>query len=325
MHEKSSTMGRSRILLLLILLFSGPSLFAQDPHLTQYDASPVILNPARTGMLKDAEYRSIAQFRSQWGTVTNKPFTNTSLAFDMPLDERWGIGGYILNTDAPRIYNSFQFVVSGAYEIMDPSQKEHSLTVGLQAGLIYKKIKQRELVFDQQYSNGIFNQNLPSGEEFDQQSRTMPELNMGFAYKMTNAEKTFNPFAGLGVFHISSPDRSLLSSTKESRLPRRYMFHAGSKVHVHERVKLIPKVLIQRQENIMEYLGGLHGSYRFENEAKTKLLLGGGYRLEDAAYGMLGVDHKNLVFRMSYDVNTSGLKAYSRGNGAWEFSVAYLH
>lgn len=312
---------RSLLPLISLLITSG--VYAQDPHMTQYDASPLILNPAKTGMLDEVQYRSIAQFRSQWGTVTNKPFTSTSLAFDMPLDQRWGIGGYILNNDAPRVYNSFNFVISGAYEIMDPSQDEHSLSVGLQLGGIYKKTKQKELVFDQQYSNGVFNPNLPSGEDFDQQSRIMPEVNMGIGYEMDNENKTFNPYAGLAVFHITSPDESMLSTTQESRLPRRYLFHGGSRIHVHDRFRLKPKFLIARQENIMEYLGGLHASYEFQNEVSTELLLGGGYRLDDAAYAMVGVDHNELLFRMSYDFNTSGLKAYSRGNGGWEFSVVF--
>lgn len=291
--------------------------------MTQYDASPLVLNPAKTGMLDGSQYRSVAQFRSQWGTVTNKPFTSTSLAFDMPLDERWGIGAYILNNDAPRVYNSFNFVISGAYEIMDPSQDEHSLSVGLQLGTIYKKTKQKDLVFDQQYSNGVFNQNLPSGENLDQEDRILPELNMGFAYEMDDESKTFNPYAGLAVFHITSPDESLLPTTEESRLPRRYQFHGGSRIDVHERIELRPNLLIARQENLMEYLGGLHGSYEFQDEGRTEVLLGGGYRLDDAAYAMAGVELQEFIFRMSYDFNTSGLKSYSRGNGGWEFSVVY--
>jgi hypothetical protein len=37
----------------------------------------------------------------------------------------------------------------------------------------------------------------------------------------------------------------------------------------------------------------------------------------------VGLKHKNSAYRFSYDVNTSGLKAYSNSNGAFEFSIIY--
>lgn len=314
-----------RLIIILVSFGIAASASAQDPHMTQFDASPVILNPARTGMLEeDLQYRSAAQFRSQWGTVTNNSFTSTTLAFDMPMKKRWGVGGYLMNNDAPRVYNAFNFVLSGAYQIMDPGQDKHSLSTGLQLGLIYKKTKKKDLVFDRQYSNGVFNQNLPSGEDLEQQSRLMPEINFGIDYEMTEESKRVRPYGGFSLFHITTPNEALLANTEKSPLPRRYVLNGGGIVDVIEYGNLEPKFLVMRQGNIMEYLYGLHASYQFQNEHKTKLLGGTGYRIGDAAYFMLGVDHKDLQFRMNYDANTSTLERYSNGNGAWEFSVVFL-
>jgi len=50
---------------------------------------------------------------------------------------------------------------------------------------------------------------------------------------------------------------------------------------------------------------------------------GAAYRLNDAIVAQVGLKHKSAVYRFSYDVNTSPLKAYTNRNGAFEFTVMY--
>ena len=55
---------------------------AQDPHYTQYFASPLTLNPALTG-LTQCDLRLSANYRNQWSSVTSNPYTTAAISYDM--------------------------------------------------------------------------------------------------------------------------------------------------------------------------------------------------------------------------------------------------
>src|SRR3954469_25815536 len=51
-------------------LFCLSATQAQDIHFSQYNASPLLLNPATAGM-NEGDYRAYANFRTQWMTVAS--------------------------------------------------------------------------------------------------------------------------------------------------------------------------------------------------------------------------------------------------------------
>ena len=63
-----------------------------------------------------------------------------------------------------------------------------------------------------------------------------------------------------------------------------------------------------------EYM--LHGSM-------YSVLFGANYRVNDAVIAQVGLKHRGAMYRFSYDINTSPLKAYTNNNGAFEFSIIY--
>ncbi len=272
-------------------------------------------------MFSDATHRVGAQFRSQWSSVASDPYTTTTLAFDMPVKERWGIGGYILNDDLPRVLNVFSAAVTGAYQIMDPEQQDHWLSVGLRAGMIQKSIQQDELLFDRQYTEGHFDPNLAHGEDLTTERKFLPEVGVGVRYRMEQEEKMLNPYAGVAVYHITSPDESFTG--EKSRLPRRYVLHGGTRISITEDFSIDPGFRGMMQGEALEINGGMDLQYRFDEEKPVAAHLGGYYRFGDAFILMAGIDYEQLLFRMSYDLNTSPLSAYSQGRGAWEFSLVY--
>jgi type IX secretion system PorP/SprF family membrane protein len=189
-------------LFLALGLFIVTTLSGQDIHLSQYDASPIIQNPANTGVDKNMKYRIVNQYRNQWDAVAYKSFISTALAYDMPLKEKWGVGGYVLNDNSSRVFNSFNFTLSGSHDIAMGNQDKHHLLIGLQAGIIHKKMRTGNYSFDSQYSDGSFDTDLPSNEVFEKEVRLMPEVNMGFAYMNTDKSLRYNPYGGLSLSHI---------------------------------------------------------------------------------------------------------------------------
>ena len=56
---------------------------AQDPHFSQFFASPLTLNPAFTGKF-DGSWRLAANHRDQWPSIP-KAYVTTSASFDFPI------------------------------------------------------------------------------------------------------------------------------------------------------------------------------------------------------------------------------------------------
>jgi len=214
---------------------------AQDAQLSQYDAVPVIFNPANTGMLKYTDLRISALYRSQWSSLSTS-FNTFAASFDMAYGERFGVGGTFVNTDYANVISSTNFLVSGGYQISDPNNPKVVMSVGAQLGFIYKKVNTNELIFDRQYDGFNFDYSLPSYEQFDRVNRMMFDANMGFSYKSTDRTKKINPFGDLAVFHMTMPNESFIGEEK-SRLTIRWMGQAGARIELSRVFVIDPSVI----------------------------------------------------------------------------------
>lgn len=307
-----------KMLVLSVFIFiSGISSKAQDAHFSQYYASPIILNPAQTGVLTGSNIRVASQYRSQWGSLT-PTYTVMSLAGERKINKNYGIGAYLLNDDGVKAFNTFNFVISGSYVISSLSQNDMLLSVGLQSGIMYKYIKKKNLVFDSQYINGDFNVDLPSGEAFEKFSRVMPDVNLGINYESTKNEARFNPYSSFAIMHCTYPKESFLENGN-SRLPLRFIFIGGTKIKYNNDLNFDPKLLLMKQSNNYEINIGLNTNYNFNSD--VTLTGGVSYRMKDAAIVLLGCRYKNIIYRMSYDIVTSPLKTFTKGRGGFEFSI----
>ena len=88
---------KNKILFTLMCFLLMNVVAAQDPHFSQFYASPMTLNPALTGKI-DGNFRLAANYRNQWPTINNA-FTTATASFDMPIlagrlpeFDTWGIG-----------------------------------------------------------------------------------------------------------------------------------------------------------------------------------------------------------------------------------------
>src|SRR3954451_21884956 len=86
-----------KVSFLLVFLFILLKAKAQDPHFSQFFASPLTLNPALTGKF-DGDLRVTGNYRNQWPTI-NRAFTTTTVSADLPImrnsissNDTWGLG-----------------------------------------------------------------------------------------------------------------------------------------------------------------------------------------------------------------------------------------
>jgi type IX secretion system PorP/SprF family membrane protein len=308
--------------LLLMLILSLRSV-GQDFHLSMYDAAPLFLNPAMTGLV-DSKIRAHAQYRNQWNAVASKPFNTALASFDMPY-KKWGFGGQITEMRAGASnYNVLEVLGSVAYYIPFDKMKYHNLSLGLQGGFTQKRVDYQYLSFDSQWSGsngGSFERSLPSNEQFQGKAYFQESVNFGFLYYYGKQQARFNPFLGVSGFNLTTPKESFFGS--DNRLPRRFYFHAGSRVNVSEIFYFIPKILIYTQANIIQQTYAVDAGYFFKGE-KFYALAGYNFRVNDASIIYAGLRKDNYIIKLAYDFNFSTLSSVSKARGSYEISLTWL-
>ena len=322
-----------RIIFIATFLFGINSSNAQDPHLSLYDAAPLFLNPAMTGVF-EGDWRLHGQYRTQWKAVNFKPYQTGLISFDIA-KKKWGFGLQISNFRAGQgNYNALQGSVSSAYTTSLDKKKHHNLSFGLQAGVTQKSIEYQLLSYNNQYTTvdgGGFDQDFNSMEDFNGQSVILPVTNVGLLYFFAKQESRLNPFVGLSAFNLLEPKESLYGMN--NRLPMRFYAHVGTRVNVTELFYLIPKLLVMNQGKFWEQTYALDAGYYMKN---NDLYLLGGVVFRsvgdvtntfgsDAMVISLGAKLENIIAKIAYDVNVSRLSSFTSGKGGFEISVTYTH
>ncbi len=310
-----------------LLLF--PSLLsAQDIHWSQFQSSPLNLNPAITGFF-NGDYRFIGNHRSQWKSVT-KHYSSFSGSLDASLgglstERNRYSAGLLFNNDkaGDGALGLTQFALSGSLIRTLDKNSVHFLSVGFQAGFVSRSINYSDLNFDEQYDGDVYDPNQPNSENFNNSKHSYPDISLGIAWLMQTEEK-FKLGAGFSVQHINRPDDSFFSNP--AKLFPRIQADIKTDFPVASRFDLVPSVLFMNQGSFNEFTGGTSVRYRIsELPGRTyAFYLGGWFRQSDALIASAGIDYNNLNVGVSYDFNTSDLDRASNGKGGYEISLVYI-
>ncbi len=306
-----------------ILLFSKAN-WAQDFQLSQYDANPLYVNPAMTGLRlnEDWDYRLSLNYRDQKGNV-GKSNKIVASGFDMPFNNRFSFGEFIINNNSINSsMNAFNFMLSGAYRIThknDNRYDRHNLSVGLQAGLLQQSYNQNNFTYDSQYSstslNG-FDASLPNGESFTKTNTFNFDANIGMYYRFVDKHKKYSPFGGFSVYHLTRPNQSY--SSAYAGTPIRFSLQGGCLYTINETFSILPQFLYMNQANVQSLNIGMMG-YEKIRCTDYQIMLGVAWRNTDAVILQAGLKYKTYNFRVSYDIATNYLKQF--GNRGVEVSL----
>lgn len=290
-----------------------------DPHFSQYYAYPLLLNPALTGVV-DGDYRVSINARQQWGSLNNAYYTGAA-SFDMAPTKNLAFGATVMNQKAGEVdFNYLTALASAAYRVRLGSDGNQILNFGLQAGIINKSFDASKVRTGNQYDpNSGYNGNLPSYENIASNSSFSPDVNAGLMYFDGTPNRSVNVFAGGSIAHLTRPVDKFLGN--KERIPMRYTVHGGARVKVSDLIAITPNALYMSQGNAHETLAGAYAEFMINPE--TGLLVGGNYRVESSAIAFLGLQIKNLVLGLSYDMNTSHVTNISRTNGGLELSLSF--
>lgn len=324
--------------LLAALLLNSESSKAQDVHFTQFDATPMILNPALTGAF-NGEVRASVIYRDQWrSALGNAAFKTYAAAVDMPVirdisvDDYLAAGVQLYNDRAgDGNLNNLTAMASVAYHKFLGTSGKSALSVGLQGGYTTRNLDISRLYFGDDYLEGQWNQGYSN--EFNWLGRGSNSflVNAGVAFSQAIGDKSSFVIGG-GVNNVNQPFVSFDKRENDKRagsgLYMRYTGQLGAVLGLSDAFSIRPAAIFQSQANAMEIIGGAELNYRMGESPELPdapaVFAGGWYRHGDAIMITAGVEFKGFRIGVAYDMNTSGLNPATNGNGGFELMIRYI-
>ena len=335
-----------RFFSVLVLAASAFAVKAQDIHFSQFYEYPLSLNPALCGAF-DGDVYAEANYRSQWGSVMGSGLGYNTMGATVELhnvDKKWS-NGYIspgLNFfndksgDAQIGITQINFTLASGVFLSPKS----SLQAGLQGGWSQHSINMTNLQWDNQYINGQYDANAPTGETSVGNSFSYVDFGGGLAYSygtgqtnMTaNNQVKFN--VGAAIYHINQPNMSYYGSSADgTKLYMRYVFHGYLLYGIqNSNISLVPSFVYYMQGPATEFDAGLKIRYVLKQESKytginkgSAFDIGAFYRVGDAIAALVQLEFGSYAIGISYDVNVSDLTTASSGKGGFELSLRFLN
>ncbi len=327
------------LFLLFCTLFSL-SLSAQDIHFTMYDRSPLTLNPAFTGAF-EGTFRIGGIYRDQWQGLYRTP----AIYIDAPIlpgigKNDWiGVGGTFYSDKAGTIaeLTNSGFFFSGSYHLSLDKDRKNVLTLGLQGGTAQRSIRLNNAQFGDQLENVIAgndpvtqetiagnqnqgqnnnnNNNDPDGES------SAFDFMGGILFKSQLNDNTLLTL-GVGGFHILGPEYGI--NNPQEQLDTRINAHARADFDLTDKWKLSPQVAYQTIAGSEDIAPQVWAGYLINPEKLIRINFGLGYRLQDAAQFMVGMDYDAFSVAFAFDLNVSDATDYTNGVGGFEIAASYI-
>ncbi len=326
--------------IIIFLLVSGLSVFAQDKHFSQFYASPILINPALSGAF-DGKYRVGVIYRDQWRGALDNPF----VTFAASLDLRFDIGKRRVFRDAvsggiafftDRVggidFNTNQMALVGAYHKALDRRSTQYLSAGIKFGLTQRNLNFDQLSFQDQF-NGLDGFTNPTGEELENNNYSYSDMATGIYYTVTPERQT-SYYAGLALHHFNVPNASFYRSEDDPKetLYMKSVLHLGARLPIGRNKQIFPRVLMMLQGPHLQLDAGLNLRMALSDFNSMAIHAGAWLRPVkndksmnlDAVIAMVGVEFSNILFGLSYDSNINSIANYGKMHGAFEFSIMYL-
>lgn len=322
------------------------SAYGQDPHYSQFYASPLTLNPALAGTAA-GNYRIAVNYRDQWRGALDNPLKTFGVAGDLKfvMNDREArpdiaAGGFMFFSDQVGDFdlNTNQIAIMGAYHKSLSQKFDNYLGIGFQLGLLQKSINYEDLFFQDQF-NAIDDFNLTTGELLPANNYAFLDFAVGLNYSIAPV-KGKQYYAGLSYAHLTSPNVSFyrIDDTPNLDLVRDNAIHAkltgyvGASFQTSENLEIQPRALFLSQGPHTEVNLGTNLKYKFSESDKTFIHFGPWLRFvqNEEAFGVesivfsAGYELKNMLIGISYDHSISDLVTDRKGLNAFEISITYL-
>ncbi|MCB0690755.1 MAG: PorP/SprF family type IX secretion system membrane protein [Saprospiraceae bacterium] len=331
----------------LVFLGLSMTIGAQDPHFSQFFASPSTLNPAYVGTFSGS-YRISSIYREQWRSALEDPLTTFIAAGDVkfPLGEVRNTNpdivgaGIMFFSDQVSTFdlNTTQIALTGSYHKSLDNKSKKYLSLGFQGGILRRSINYEDLTFQDQW-NAINDYSFPTNEYLPQNNFAIGDFAVGINY-FSQPSKRSSFMLGAGLFHVASPNISFykydqssnVDFIKESAYNKKWTAYASYSIQTSEIFRIDPRVLLLSQGQHTEIDLGTNFRYYFYSTDATYLNIGPWVRgvKNDDGFGLesiiasVGIEMSGLQFAFSYDYNIGKLSADRINMNAFEISISYI-
>ncbi|HEV8080483.1 MAG TPA: PorP/SprF family type IX secretion system membrane protein [Chitinophagaceae bacterium] len=321
-----------RKLFLIINIFCvSVAATAQDPHFSQFFASPLTLNPALTGKF-DGTLRASGNYRNQLPTFNNVYITSTvSVDFSilnkvLPETDTWGVGVIALTDKAGAGVLTNNYIgISTAYHKALNEDGYSQIGIGFQGMYGQKKLDWSRLIFEDQLTPFGFDLSVPSADisTINDPNISYLDINAGLIYTVSTTDKN-NFYLGASMYHINRPKESFKGGN--FNVSPRTTISAGGYFPVSDNLTLHTSGIYQVQGKTTETtLGGAIAASLNNDERNPTNVYGGLWmRVKDAVIPYIGLEFAGMRIGASYDINTSSLKSGSQSRGGMELSLIYI-
>ena len=315
--------------ILSILLCISFFVKSQDPHFSQFFASPLTLNPALTGKF-DGTLRVSGNYRNQWPAFNNV-FTTSTLSVDfdilknkLPDYDTWGLGILALTDKAGGgiLTNNYIGLSTSYHKALDEDGFQQ-IGLGFQGTYGQKTLNINKLTFQDQLTPFGFTGVTQEIFNNDNLSIKYLDLNAGLLYS-ASTDGYNNYYIGASMYHINRPKESFQGGTWN--VAARTTISAGGYFPVSDILTLHTSGIYQIQNKATETVigGALAATIDGESENPSNVYAGLWYRFNDAAIPYIGLEFAGFRIGATYDINTSSLKSGSQSRGGMEISVIYI-
>lgn len=303
----------------------------QDKHFSMFQISKVQSNPAAAGFF-EGDYQLFTNYRNQWMTISDNPFTTISASFDTRINASNGFIGTGINFyndisgDARYMVNQVTVPVNYAIEI----NKHNRLSLGLAPSFYQRSISSTNVTWDNQWTGVSFDQSVSNGESVSNENLSLGtfDLNAGLFWQGSFSKYSW---LGIGVSGQHLTKQKINYFNVDNGLYRKVVFSAyGNFSQNNSNFTLKPNAMafIQGPNNMIVFGSGfdfmlkgksLHTAYN----QRTSIEFGVYGRIKDALITNVLFHMSGLTIGASFDYNVSSLNVASGGAGAMEFLLAY--
>lgn len=319
-------------LLSVVALFLSVGSFAQDIHLSQFDAAPLFYNPALSGNIgENGTGRIIMNYKSQWSTY------NTFLvSYDQVINNFKVLGGFLaagvmINTDyaGETSYGNTQLKLIPAFH---RGFDKFFLSAGVDVIMNFNTIDESDIILPDDLNGTDPSNQYTLENSTDFYADLDIGIDLGFyiqeARNPLNFGITANRVLGSGgTFIGDSPNF------------QRYSFNANTILDITPVIALKPSFILQFQEKYNEINFGTYLRFNTQKLTKTvkNIYIGGWYRWDDSAIAGIAFDFPGFTkdhlinLGISYDITVGDYYNSSKwdntssvGKNSFEISLKYI-
>lgn len=315
--------------------------FSQDVHFAQLNETPLLLNPALTGVY-DGFYRGIINYRNQWPSM-GKPYSTFMASFDAPLAKKYkggyfGLGAYLYSDKAgDSKFGTTQANLSVS-TILPTNNSGGRVSFGLLAGFVQKSLSLDGIQWPNQYNGYNYDAGITPNESLGKHSFSYVDVGAGMNYETVKRTSTIdgsntNRFVIGGSFSHATFPLQKFSPGSTERLYWKATAHTTIRRDIPgTKVGIVPSAIFMLQGPAYEVNLGMLVRYKINEGTKftgfyTESAFSAGlhYRFKDAISPQVYFEFSDYAFGLSYDFNVSSYGEVKKSAGGLEISIKYAN